>query len=293
MKYRIQHVTEYEYSGRVSHCYNVAHLIPRSTSRQNCLSNTVNITPTTSFSDKRTDYFGNTAYHFEIQRPHQKLIIDSVTVVETQPQARSMNLEFGLTCKQVKDRMAISTNTSDLAAREFILSSPMIKTSSKLKEFAASFFPDDKPFLSCMMAFTQYIFKDFDYDPQSTTVSTPLETVLKNKSGVCQDFAHLQIGCLRSLGFSAKYVSGYIETLPPPGQEKLVGSDASHAWVSVYSPDDGWSEFDPTNNCAAHEQHIVTAWGRDYFDITPLKGVIYGGGEMPLMKIMVDVRRVK
>ncbi|MDF1763936.1 MAG: transglutaminase family protein, partial [Oleibacter sp.] len=128
--------------------------------------------------------------------------------------------------------------------------------------------------------------------PLATTIATPIAEVMANKKGVCQDFAHVQIGCLRALGYAAKYVSGYLETIPPPGQEKLVGADATHAWISVYSPGEGWFEFDPTNNCMAGEQHIITAWGRDFYDVTPLKGVIFGGGKAPLMDVSVDVARI-
>lgn len=292
MRYRVQHITEYSYAARVSHCYNMAHLIPRTTTRQTCISNSISVKPYTAFNTARKDYFGNQAYHFEIQRAHKKLVIDSTSEIEINPQNTSLNLDIGLTCAQARNALTFSTNKNDLDAREFIMNSPMIKISEALREYAAPFFPDDRPFLSAVLAFTRHIFKAFTYDPQSTTVATPIEEVLKNKRGVCQDFAHLQIGCLRSLGFPAKYISGYIETLPPEGQEKLVGSDASHAWVSAYSPSEGWFEFDPTNDCLANEQHIITAWGRDYFDITPLRGVIYGGGENPLMKVSVDVRRI-
>nr|WP_255493840.1 transglutaminase family protein [Pseudomaricurvus sp. HS19] len=168
----------------------------------------------------------------------------------------------------------------------------MIRASSELQEFAAPSFADDRPLLSAVMDLTRRIFKEFSYEPQSTTIATPLHEVLESRKGVCQDFAHLQIGCLRSLGFAAKYVSGYIETLPPPGKEKLVGTDATHAWISVYSPTEGWFEFDPTNECLAGEQHIITAWGRDFFDVTPLKGVIFGGGQTPTLNVSVDVARL-
>ncbi|MDV7394150.1 transglutaminase family protein, partial [Arthrospira platensis SPKY1] len=140
----------------------------------------------------------------------------------------------------------------------------MVKASDELRDYAADLFTDDKPLLTAVDELTQRIFRDFTYNPQATTVATPIAEVMASRHGVCQDFAHVQIGCLRALGFAAKYVSGYLETLPPPGQPKLQGSDASHAWISVYAPGEGWFEFDPTNNCIAGEQHIITAWGRDY-----------------------------
>ncbi len=292
MRYKIQHITEYEYADRVSHCYNLAHMIPRDTLRQKCLRSDIRVEPSVSYTSKREDYFGNQAYHFEIQRPHRKLRISATSEVETGPQHTSLNLDLGITCAEAKEQLRASKSHDVLLAREFLLASTLLKPSKDIVSFCQNIFHDDRPLLSAVMELTQKIYQEFEYSPQSTTVATPLDDVLKQRKGVCQDFAHLQIACLRTLGFPAKYVSGYIETLPPPGQEKLVGTDASHAWVSVYSPTEGWFEFDPTNECLASEQHIITAWGRDYFDITPLKGVIYGGGESPVLNVSVDVSRL-
>ena len=292
MRYRIKHTTEYKYSSRVSHCYNVAHMIPRNSLRQQRISNHIDVSPVIASTSKREDYFGNWAHHFEIQRPHDKLLITATSEVNTDHQGSQHDLDFGITCAEALLHLMQSQHTDLLFAKEFLLDSPMIKVNQDLHEYAKSSFDFDRPLLSCVMDLTQRIYTDFTYCPESTTIATPLEEVLKNRRGVCQDFAHLQIACLRSMGFPAKYVSGYLETLPPPGQEKLVGSDATHAWVSVYSPKEGWFEFDPTNNCMAGEQHIITAWGRDYFDVTPLRGVIYGGGEEPLLSVSVDVARV-
>ncbi len=292
MKYRIKHITEYLYGDRVSHCYNVAHMIPRNTLRQKCLNARVSVAPNTGYASKREDYFGNIAYHFEIQRPHNKLVIKASSDVDTGPQHSDLELDFGLSCREAKDLLKSSNHADVLFSREFMLNSPMVKSMPALEDYARPSFDEDRPLLSCVRDLTHRIYTDFSYCPESTTVATPLEEVLEKKRGVCQDFAHLQITCLRSLGFPAKYVSGYIETLPPPGKEKLVGTDASHAWISVYSPTEGWFEFDPTNDCLAGEQHIITAWGRDYFDVTPLRGVIYGGGENPVLNISVDVARI-
>jgi transglutaminase-like putative cysteine protease len=174
-----------------------------------------------------------------------------------------------------------------------MLNSPMVQQHTDLADYATPSFSDDRPFLSAVMDLTQRIFADFSYDPQFSDVATPLADVLKHKRGVCQDFAHLAIGCLRSLGYPARYVSGYLETLPAAGQEKLIGADATHAWFAVYSPGEGWYEFDPTNNKMTTEQHITTAWGRDYSDVSPLKGVIFGGGHSPQLQVSVDVQRVQ
>ncbi|WP_045827034.1 transglutaminase family protein [Teredinibacter turnerae] len=292
MKYRIRHITEYEYAARVSHCYNVAHMIPRTSLRQTCEQHRISIAPHASFTAKREDYFGNQAFHFEIQRPHEKLVITSQSEVTVSPQHSALNLDLGVTCFDARLQLNESTDPEVLLAREFLLDSPMIKPFEALRDYALPSFEEERPLLSAVADLTRRIFEDFEYSPQSTTVATPLSEVVETRKGVCQDFAHLQIGCLRALGYPAKYVSGYIETLPPPGKEKLVGSDASHAWISVYSPREGWFEFDPTNNQIAGEQHIITAWGRDYFDVTPLRGVIFGGGEHPLLNVSVDVARL-
>lgn len=292
MRYRIKHITEYEYAATVSSCYNLAHIVPRNSRRQSCERNFISISPNAAFTAKREDYFGNLAYHFEIQRTHKKLVITSESEVEVRPQNNAPNLDFGITCLEAKRILESSKKQENLLAREFLLDSPMIRASDELRLYAEKFFQDDRPLLSAVTELTQRIYKDFEYSPESTTVATPLADVLKHRRGVCQDFAHLQVGCLRALGYPAKYVSGYIETLPPAGEEKLVGSDATHAWVSVYCPDEGWFEFDPTNNQFANDQHIITAWGRDYYDVTPLRGVIFGGGTDPRLGVSVDVARI-
>ncbi|HBR99183.1 MAG TPA: transglutaminase [Gammaproteobacteria bacterium] len=292
MDYRIKHITEYRYNNRVSHCYNMAHLMPRDTGRQRCQNAAVAVVPEMAFSSTREDYFGNVAYHFEIQRPHKHLVITASSDVQTQAQTVGGDLSDGPSCRSVRRQLSAPNDADTLDSREFVLNSPAVHVSAPLREYAQASFRDDRPFLAAVMDLTTRIYQEFKYDPESTTVATPLAEVIENRHGVCQDFAHLQIGCLRALGFSAKYVSGYLETLPPPGKEKLIGADASHAWISVFVPQQGWVEFDPTNNCLAGEQHIVTAWGRDYFDVTPLKGVIFGGGDNPSLRVSVDVARV-
>ena len=189
--------------------------------------------------------------------------------------------------------LAQSSEGDILEAREYLLDSPMIKAFPELKDYAKALFQDERPLLSAVRELTSKIFNEFKYDANSTTVATPLDEVLENRHGVCQDFAHLAIGCLRALGFPARYVSGYLETLPAPGEVKLVGADASHAWFAVFSPGEGWFEFDPTNDIMPAEQHITTAWGRDYSDVTPLRGVIFDGGDSQQLSVSVDVRRIE
>jgi transglutaminase-like putative cysteine protease len=267
-------------------------MTPRKTNRQGCEKSKISITPAVANTSKNIDYFGNTSYHFEILRPHKELTISCESYVTTQVQDCRTRLNQSMCCKDVLDKLAIDNDMDLLLSKEFILNSSMIRTSDDIRAYAEPSFASEKPYLACVMDLTKRIFEEFTYSPEATTIATPLSEVLEQKKGVCQDFAHLQIACLRAMGFPAKYVSGYLETLPAPGQEKLVGADATHAWISVFSPDEGWVEFDPTNNCLAGEQHIVTALGRDYFDVTPLRGVIYGGGENPILSVSVDVARV-
>ncbi|NVK74496.1 transglutaminase [Marinomonas sp. CT5] len=293
MRYRVRHITAYTYGAPVSLCYNMAHLLPRDTRNQRCLNQKVHINPPPVYQNDGEDYFGNQTFYFSIQEAHKKLVIDVTTDFEITPlDVLQWQNQSTLTCGQLRAQLS-TPNTPELRmAKEYLLDSPQIHCSENLKAYALSTFADEKPVLQAALAFTHKIFTEFKFDPTTTTVATPLEQVLKQRSGVCQDFAHLAIGCLRSVGIPARYMSGYLETLPPPGQEKLVGADASHAWFAVFIPELGWVEFDPTNDLMPSDQHIVTAWGRDYSDVTPLQGVIFEGGGSQQLAVSVDVKRV-
>jgi transglutaminase-like putative cysteine protease len=292
MRFRIRHSTRYAYAHRVTQCYNLANVVPRNTARQRCISNRIVVSPHPAVTRKRTDYFGNEAYHFEIQKTHKELVITSESEIQIDDLDRELNLDLGVSYQEALDYLATTLNPETIEAREFLLNSPMVECSEALADYARPSFEPDRSLKSCVSDLTSRIFTDFAYDPHFTTVATPLAEVLEHKRGVCQDFAHLQVGCLRSIGIPAKYVSGYIETLPAPGEKKLVGADATHAWIAYFSPNEGWVEFDPTNDKPANSQHIVTALGRDYYDVTPVKGVIFGGGEAPILSVSVDVSRL-
>ncbi len=297
MIYNIRHVTHYEYDKPVTLCYNQAYLLPRDADYQTCVSSSIRIMPLQTVGQRRTDYFGNQVYYFSLEQPHDELIVDVLSEIRINESKyageRDLDLDFGTTCGQALIELQQSRDLAVLVAREFCLDSPMVKAAAALREYARPSFNRDRPLLSAVRELTNRIYDEFTYDPASTSIATPLATVLRQKRGVCQDFAHLAIGCLRSLGFPARYVSGYLETLPPPGQEKLVGSDASHAWFAVFSPGEGWFEFDPTNNNMPAEHHITCAWGRDYGDVSPLKGVFFDGGKSQKLKVSVDVSRVE
>jgi len=291
--YRVRHSTRYLYSDTVSQCYSLAHLLPRNTFFQRCNRASIAVSPLPVTGADRSDYFGNHTYHFSVQVPHTELEVIAESEVEILAQRQSLALDFGASCADARAMLYDLGNEEHIRAREFLLDSPLVQAGADLAAFARDCFSEEQPFFSCVRALTQRIHREFTYAPQSTGVATPLREVLQNRRGVCQDFAHLAIGCLRSLGYPARYVSGYLETVPPPGTAKLAGSDASHAWFSAYSPAEGWADFDPTNDLMAMERHITTAWGRDYSDVTPLKGSVLGGGAGHSLVVAVDVERLQ
>jgi transglutaminase-like putative cysteine protease len=273
MIYRVRHRTAYAYSAPVSLCQNLVHLEPRQAERQEVSSSRLEVSPVPTVCDRFLDYFGNPAAYFAIQEPHDRLVVVSEMTVEVAPRPE-LDLGASPAWEAVREAAAGS-----LEALPFTLASTHIAPSRELLEYASPSFAPGRPILEAARDLTRRIRADFRYDPQATNVATPLEEVVALRRGVCQDFAHLEIGCLRSLGLAARYVSGYLRTIAPPGRERLVGADASHAWASVFAGDGRWVDFDPTNDVIPSEGHVVVAWGRDFGDVTPLKGVILGGGE--------------
>ncbi|PLX91321.1 MAG: transglutaminase [Desulfuromonas sp.] len=290
MKYRVTHMTAFVYEGLVGHCYNEARLLPCQHPQQKVLSTELNIDPAPDDHYQRYDYFGNWTNYFSIFKPHEKLEVTATSEVEVSVSPQ-LNMIESLPWEMVREKLRNVRSGELVEISQFCLSSPSIRVDELLADYAQPSFSAGRPLLDAVHDLMQRIFNEFTYDPDFSTISTPLKQVLEHRSGVCQDFAHLAIGCLRSQGLPARYVSGYVETLPPPGQERLVGADASHAWFSVYQPGIGWVDFDPTNNQMPQEQYITVAHGRDYGDVTPLKGVAYGGGEHEL-KVSVDVMRL-
>ncbi|HEX3871896.1 MAG TPA: transglutaminase family protein, partial [Pirellulales bacterium] len=237
--------------------------------------------------DERLDYFGNHVSYFAIHEAHYKLSVVATSKVDLQPPKLPTPAETPA-WEDVRTALGDSRNADHLAASQFAFASPFIRMYDDLRDYALASFTRRRPLWEAALDLTARIHKDFKYQAHSTTISTPLHEVFRNRRGVCQDFAHLQIGCLRSLGLAAQYVSGYLLTDPPPGQPKLVGADASHAWLSVYCPGSGWLDIDPTNNEPPSTRHVTLAWGRDYGDLTPVRGVFVGGGDHA-MNVSVDV----
>ena len=230
MRYRVRHITEYLYGAPVTLCYNMAHLLPRDTRNQRCLSRRILVSPTPVYQTEGEDYYGNPTFYFSVQEPHKKLAIDVECYFEIEQNDLSSQLNLhGLTCGELRQQLMHADTPELRMAKEFTLDSTHIHRTAELADYGRSCFTDDTSVLQASMDFTHKIFEEFAFDPTATSVSTPPEQVLEEKRGVCQDFAHLAIACIRSLGLPARYMSGYLETLPPPGQEKLVGADASNA----------------------------------------------------------------
>lgn len=288
MRYRVTHTTTYRYHQPVGLSYNEVRMQPRPCPNQQLLSSSLHIIPQPCDSRSRTDFFGNQVVWFSIREPHREFVVTAVSEVQVFPQPAQLDLSHGMSWEAVKETLKNDRSEPTLDARQYLLDSPFIAADTDLADYAQASFLPGKTLIEAIHDLMQRIHRDFTFDPEFTNLATPLATVLKHRRGVCQDFAHLAIGCIRSQGLAARYVSGYIETLPPPGKKKLVGADASHAWFSVYLPDLGWMDFDPTNNQLPGDRHIIVAWGRDYGDVTPLKGVIFGGQNHEL-KVAVEV----
>lgn len=290
MRFRISHATAYGYSSPVSLSHNQVRLVPRDTSRQKCVISRQHIHPTPNVVRSYHDYFGNAAVYFMIEHAHRELVVTSESIVELQPPTWP-DPDSTPAWESVRDILLRSADEESREARLFVFDSPMAKEDAAVRKLAAPFFTPGRPLTAAVLDLTTHIFREFRYDPSATAVNTPTPEVLRLKRGVCQDFAHLQIACLRSLGLAARYVSGYLSTDPPPGKPKLVGADASHAWLAVWSPGFGWIDFDPTNGCLPGSRHVTIGWGRDYGDISPVKGVVLGGGAHQ-MRVAVDVTEV-
>jgi transglutaminase-like putative cysteine protease len=287
VKYQVTHTTRYRYAESIPLSHNVVRLRPRNSSAQICLRHALLVSPPPAVEIDGLDYFGNHVAWFSLQEPHTELRISSWSELEIHP-VEPPDLSQGLAWEQVRDTLLFPPDATTLAARQFCFESPHVPRSPELADYARESFAPGQPLLQCVLHLTERIYQDFKFLPGSTGVGTPVTEVLGTRQGVCQDFAQLQIACLRSFGLAARYISGYIATNPPPGQERLIGADASHAWVSVFSPDSGWVDFDPTNGLMPSDSHITVAWGRDYDDVGPAKGILMGGKRHRL-DVSVDV----
>jgi len=289
--YRVVHRTEYRYESRVSSSYGELYLLPRDDPGQVCWSSQVRIEPAPHDYRERTDFYGNRVAYFAVLEPHTRLTVTAESMVDVS-RAGSLPLLVDQPWEAIRDRLRLDPADDVVEARGFVLGSPKVVLSPAVAAYAAESFPPGRLLTDALTELISRIHTDFAFEPGATSVRTTLDELLECRKGVCQDFAHLAVGCLRSVGLAARYVSGYLETRPPPGRSRLVGADVSHAWASVFVPDAGWVDLDPTNDRFVSDRYVTTACGRDYGDVSPLKGVIYTESAKNELHVAVDVSTV-
>jgi transglutaminase-like putative cysteine protease len=281
-RYSVIHETRYRYQSMVTLSQQYLHLTPRPFAYQSTESHAIWLNPLTSEGSDGSDYFGNLTRHVALTVPHDQLLVHAESVVTLHARPSLAQIAGSPAWESVRAQVISERSPLTLEACRYLYASPHVAWSTELEAYARQSFTPGRLLLDGAYELTRRIFDDFEFDSRATDISTPLEQVLRGRRGVCQDFAQLMIGCLRSLGLPARYVSGYILTHPRPGQARLVGADASHAWVSVFCPELGWVDFDPTNHCLVQHEHITLGWGRDYSDVTPMRGIVLGGGQQKL-----------
>ena len=290
MKIRVVHRTAYHYGDTVTTSHHEARLTPRDSEVQRTLSHELAISPAPEARRRRFDYFGNRVVHFSLSEAHRSLEVVARSLVELNP-LRPPDLAATPSWESVRDLLARDRRRDALDAYAMVFDSPLVPAVAGVHEYAAPSFTPGRPLLEAVSELVERIHTEFTYDDRATEVSTALSEVLRLRRGVCQDFAHFAVACLRAHGLPARYVSGYLLTRPPPGKPKLVGADASHAWFATFVPEYGWVDFDPTNNVIPSGDHVTAAYGRDFSDVTPLRGVILGGGQHKLV-VAVDVNQL-
>ena len=293
MIYEIYHETNFNYAGLVTFSHNIARLKPKNCSTQKLIEYSLKIDPNPYEVNEFVDYFENTNNFMLIRESHKNLKVIATSKVERFEDEIKKELyllnHVKMTIKQLRERLS-SYHLDDVLAKYFLFETESIPMpSSEIKEYILKSFNEDRNIIEATNEFMARIFNDFKFVSGFSDITTPIEVIFKEKKGVCQDFAQFAISALRSIGIPARYVSGYIQTLPPEGKEKLFGADASHAWFSIYIPDFGWADFDPTNNKMPNEEYIILGYGRDYTDISPLKGVVQSSGNS-LLSVKVNVK---
>lgn len=293
LRYLLRHYTEYQYKEPVEFAHNQIRMLLRDAPHQEVLARSVRIRPRPSWGKLQSDYFANRVLWTELDQAHRLSRIFIKHELELQPPAL-VPAEHTPGLAELQAQLASARFAQDPALMLYTLPSRLVPSQHPaLRAFAAPFFHTGRPVLEAAESLMQHIYEHFKFDPEATSITTPVLDVLEQRHGVCQDFAQLMIGACRAMGLPARYVSGYIETLPPPGKPRLVGADASHAWLSLWcGAEHGWQDLDPTNNQRPQGQHIIAAWGRDYDDVIPLNGVISGGGDSSKLRVRVDLKRL-
>jgi transglutaminase-like putative cysteine protease len=287
MIFNVSHRSSYRYGTPVAQSQHILHLAPRNLDRQRVVRHSLLIDPAPAARTDIRDYFGNQASILIIEDEHREFIVHARSTIEVRAPAL-VDLAASMAWEQVLAGAVQADGARDLAVLQYACATRHTRIVPDVLDYARPSFPAGRPVLEATWDLTKRIFNDFTFDPTATDISTPVSEVLEARRGVCQDFAHLSLGCLRALGLPARYVSGYMLTRPPPGKTKLLGADASHAWLSVWAPGSGWLDFDPTNGLMPHDEHIVVAYGRDYDDVSPISGVLLGGSGQ-VMTVAVDV----
>jgi len=287
MIFDVSHRTAYAYREPVLQSQHLVHLNPRAGPHQRVLRHGLLIEPAPSAQIERLDYFGNGTAILTVDEEHLELVIHARSRVQVRAPDLPI-LALSAPWEEVANRARGNTSAADVGVLQFVSASRHTRIGAEVLDYARPSFTPHRPILEAALNLTRRIYHDFTFDSTATDISTPVSHVLQERRGVCQDFAHLAIACLRGLGLPARYVSGYLLTYPPPGMEKLQGADASHAWISVWAPEVGWVDFDPTNGVIPTEEHITVAYGRDYYDVSPVSGVLLGGSRQT-MAVAVDV----
>jgi transglutaminase-like putative cysteine protease len=283
VKYAVVHSTRYDYSGPVSLSHHVARLTPRALSHQTCAQHELEIDPVPEVMVSHLDYFGNSMTFFIMQSAHTRLTVCARSIVELTPLPTPVS---STPWERAAERTSMPCD-----ALECAVDSTPARLGAALAAYASASVPAGRPLLKAVEELTARIYDEFTYDSTATDTTTTLAQVFDSKRGVCQDFARVEIACLRSLGLAARYVSGYLETACASAVPRLAGADASHAWLAVYDPEAGWVDVDPTNNLFPTDRHVTVGWGLDFVDVSPIRGIILGGGEHSL-RVGVDVSRV-
>ncbi|MEM8925080.1 MAG: transglutaminase family protein [Actinomycetota bacterium] len=293
-RFRVVHATVYRYESTVSSSYGQVCLLPRVMDGQLCHTASIAVEPAPADQSERTDFFGNRVGYFHVERPHELLRITARSEVTIDPAVRTLPLplEGGRPLAAIRAAVDGLTGPEAVEAAQHLHDSPRVAENATVRAYAAKSFRDDRPVVECLNDLVERIHDDFEFKPDATQVTSTIADLFDTGAGVCQDFAHLAVACIRAAGLPGRYVSGYLETEPPPGKPKVKGADVSHAWASAMIPGVGWIDLDPTNRQFVNDRYVTTAWGRDYADVAPVSGVIYSDGGMSEMEVAVDVTRL-
>lgn len=289
MRYTVTHITTYQYQEPVAVSHNLVHLGPRDLPYQQVLGHRLVVSPEPTVFHRSQDYFGNRSAKITVQSPHRELVVTATSTIE-RSQSPIPDPSQTPPWEAIADTVRRADMVELLPVVEFAYPSDLVPMDPGFREFAEPSFTPERPILEAAADLNHRIYSEFTFDTKATTATTPVQDALRRKRGVCQDFALVLIGSLRAMGIPARYVSGYLETTPPPGRARLVGADASHAWAQVWCGEE-WVDLDPTNDCVPGERHLTVAFGRDFADVSPMRGMILGGGQANV-RVSVDVMRL-